>query len=197
MSDIDLSGLSDDQLVALARACCIEAIRRGAVTQDVVQDMMLTEAERARVLRNATNIEIAAVRAREREQLALDAAEKVRIEAAKAAAAQAMERAAARAAETEMMERDILRQAAAACGLSPREISVLQITGHYGRRVLINQGSRQYARDHLVDFDVKSERIKTVKRLMAAKKVLIPICAAIAAALPIGAFLDGASYNWE
>ncbi len=70
MSILDFSGLTDDQLVELARACCKEAVRRSPAAYAAVERMMLDEAEKLRVAQTATAAEAAAARARERERIA-------------------------------------------------------------------------------------------------------------------------------
>lgn len=48
MDGLDFSGLTDDQLVELARACCMEAIARSPSASAAMLDMMQDEALKAR-----------------------------------------------------------------------------------------------------------------------------------------------------
>ena len=48
MEGLDFSALTDDQLVELARACCIEAIERSPSASAAMLDMMRDEAAKAR-----------------------------------------------------------------------------------------------------------------------------------------------------
>lgn len=78
MDGIDFSGLTDDQFVALARALCAEAVKRGGGVECAVRDSVLSEAERARVAERAAEIEAERLRAKEAERVAAEAAAKVR-----------------------------------------------------------------------------------------------------------------------
>ncbi|MFG0229453.1 hypothetical protein [Achromobacter sp. 413638] len=49
MDDLDFSGLTDDQLISLARACCIEALQRSPAASNAMLDMMRDEAAAARL----------------------------------------------------------------------------------------------------------------------------------------------------
>lgn len=48
MDGLDFSGLTDDQLVELARACCVEAVTRSPSASAAMLDMMQSEAAKAR-----------------------------------------------------------------------------------------------------------------------------------------------------
>mgnify|MGYP000998730350 CR=1 FL=1 len=61
---MDLSALTDDQLIELARLVIDEGLRRNPATATATQDMMITAAERARIANLATDLEIRAARAR-------------------------------------------------------------------------------------------------------------------------------------
>ena len=54
MDELDFSGLTDDQLVGLARGCCVEAIRRSPAASDAMLDMMRSEAENAKLKNKIT-----------------------------------------------------------------------------------------------------------------------------------------------
>lgn len=82
MAEIDLSDLSDDQLVELARAVAIEIARRDPAVDAAARSAVLDEAEKLRVAQRAAEAEAARLRARERERIAEQAAAKVRREAA-------------------------------------------------------------------------------------------------------------------
>lgn len=48
MDDLDFSGLTDDQLIGLARGCCIEALQRSPAATDAMLEMMRREADNAK-----------------------------------------------------------------------------------------------------------------------------------------------------
>ncbi len=47
MDDLDFSGLTDDQLIGLAKGCCIEALQRSPAATDAMLEMMRSEAAKA------------------------------------------------------------------------------------------------------------------------------------------------------
>lgn len=75
---IDFSDLSDDQLVTLIRAACLEAVKRGAGVAGAARDAYVTEAERARVIHEVSAHEAERLRRMEEERIAREAAEKLR-----------------------------------------------------------------------------------------------------------------------
>lgn len=203
MSILDFSGLTDDQLVELVRACCKEAVRRSPAAYAAVERMMLDEAEKLRVAQTATAAEAAAARARERERIANEAvaAERARQEAAaagdRAAAAQLAAQREAEAGRRRMQaEMELVGRAAAGVGRRPAEISILHIKTRYGRRVLINLGADRFAHDHLVDYNIDTKAITTKRDLIGRKPALIQLAAEIAASYPLDTFLNGSSYPW-
>lgn len=202
MDGLDLSGLTDDQLIDLARACCVEAIRRNPEVESAMRDMMLTEAEKVRIARMSTDAEMAAARARERERIAMEAIERVRAQeraeqAARAAAQadQAAERARAAAASRLRIEIDLLDAAASLVDRHRPGISILHVQTSRGRMVYINEGGYRYTREHLVAFNASDGSISTVAALVKSKPALIEYCARVVAAVPLGAFLDGSTYR--
>lgn len=205
MDGLDFSDLTDDQLVELARACCLEAVRRNAATAAAMEAMMLSEAEKARIARSASEMEIAAQRAAERQRIAQQARAKVQCEEeartreARAAHAAAQAQAAAeKAREQERIRKRWLTRFAAPLERSPDAISVVLLDSRYGRRVLVNAGADEYAREHLADYNVGTQEIKTVRAHVKAKPALAALAAEYAAKHPRGRkFLCGADFDWS
>ncbi|MBJ7223592.1 MULTISPECIES: hypothetical protein [unclassified Brenneria] len=204
MDGLDFSDVTDDQLVELARACCLEALRRSPASAQAMRDMMLSEAEKARIAREASEAEIRAARARERERIAREAAAQTRYEEERrtasqraASAAQAAERARILAAEQRHRDMTLLRQAAAMVNKRPGDISILHCHTASGMRLMINPGWYRYARNHLVDYHIRTAAIRTVQALVKRKQELIDFCAAAAAVLPPDSFLSGSEYRWH
>jgi len=75
---MNFDGLSDDQLVALIRAACAEAVRRGEAVKAAAENAALSEAEKAQAARDAARSETERLRRKETERLAAVAAQKVR-----------------------------------------------------------------------------------------------------------------------
>lgn len=203
--DLDFSHLTDDQLVELARLCCLEAVRRGDHISAAMRSMMIDEAERARIARAAAENEAAAIRARERERIAKDAAEQVRAEdearnrsARQKRAAEAATVAAARAERTAEAERTWIRRFAAVVERRPGEISVLLSDTRYGRRVIVNLGCDRYTPDHLADHNLETGATKSTRELVKRKPVIAAEAAAMGAMNPKGTlFLCGANHDWK
>lgn len=203
MEGLDFSGLTDDQLIALARGCCEEALRRNPAAAAAMQAMMLSEAEKARIARAASEAEIAAARARQRGAIAAAARDEARrAEEKRTAAAREARAAVAAAREAERVQAEqyrdmaLLRQAGALVKAAPDKISILYCNTRRGRRVLINEGAYRYAPTHLCDYAVDSGRIKTVAALVPQKPQLAAFSAGIAEQLPLDAFLVGKNYVW-
>lgn len=159
---VDLSILTDDQLVELARLVIDEALSRSAATAAHTEHLMLAARERAATLRAGSELQARAARAAERARAAAEGAavlaEQRRVAeaaAAQAAAAQAREAEARRVAEN----RRILEEAAALLNKRPEEISVWAISG--GRRLLINKGYDRFQREHLADYD--GGKLRTIR----------------------------------
>lgn len=202
MDGLDLSGLSDDQLVELARACCIEAVRRNPEVEAALKDMMLTEAEKVRVAKMSTNAEAAAARARERERIAKAAIEAVRAQERKEQAARAAEQAAraaeaAKTAAAAKVAKDLALLDAAALLVDRKrsEISILYVQTGRGQMVYVNEGGYRYTRTHLLAFNAGSGAISTVAALVKSKPDLIEFCAQVIATAPIDSFIDGGTYR--
>ena len=77
MNIIDFAPLTDDQLVALIRAAAQEAIRRGDAVKTAAQNATLSEAEKAKIARDAAHQEEERLRQQEAEQVAREAAGRV------------------------------------------------------------------------------------------------------------------------
>lgn len=205
MDGLDFSALTDDQLVELARACCLEAVRRSPATRMAMEAMMLDEAERVRIARTAGEQEAAAIRAAERERVAREAAaavraaEEQRTGAARREAAQREGEAAVRiAAERAAASMSWLRRAGAIVGRHPQAIQLSLLDTPYGRRVLVDPGAEKFERDHLADYTVATKTLKTKRDLLPKRAELIALAAEFAALHPTQRVrLVGADYQWE
>ena len=207
MDNLDFSALTDDQLVGLLRAILQEAIRRSPAVVAAVRAASLDEQEKIQIAKESADREAAKIRASERERIAKEAAEAVRKQAAAQAAidqnariAKEAAEAVAKAAEADATKRAILAEAAALVGSpSPGEISVIVLPNgeRYGggTRVLINQGSDRYERDHLVDY-CGPTKIKTHRELVGKKPAMIEFCARLAATYNRFMAL-GSEFTWE
>lgn len=204
MDTLDFSALSDDQIVTLIRAALREVADRSPGCQDAAKAAVLDEAERVRIIQNATEQEMAALRASERERIAKAARDRVRAEQeerelqlrtaqAKAKAAQA---AAASRASGER-GRAWLTRAAGLVSQSPAGITLLVTNTKFGRRVLINEGADRYSHEHLVDYNTATLRISTTRALVAVKPRLVEFCAEFAAFYTRDLALIGAEQDWS
>jgi hypothetical protein len=81
-STLDFSGLTDDQLVSLIREALEEAASRTLACKTAAEAVFFDEAEKARLAQEATEREIDRLKREEAEQIARDAAEKVRLQKA-------------------------------------------------------------------------------------------------------------------
>lgn len=197
MDGLDFSALSDDQLLTLIKAALQEAVSRHPALGEAARAAMLDEQERLRILKEAGDREAAALRARERERLAREAAEEVRrqhaaeqaeidrIRRVKTAddALAAAEAARRKAAEQVAIKQRWLERCSALVDAPAREITLVHVRTNYGRRVLINRGGR-YERDHLADWNAESGAIKTTRALLAKKPDLAALAAEYAAKNP-------------
>ena len=209
MDGLDFSGLTDDQLVELARACCLEAARRSPAAEAAMRSMMIDEAERIRIAKAAAETEFAAARARERDRIAQEAAARVRAEedaryaqerqasaaaAAPLAAAEAKAKAAAKAAERMTW----LRRFADHLGLDPANIIVGLTRTKFGYRVLVNEGDDRFARNHLLDYNVESGEIRMVQAYVKRKPDFAALAAEFATTYtPYDVWMCGANYDWS
>jgi hypothetical protein len=203
MDGLDLSGLSDDQLVELARACCLEAVRRNPAVAEAMRDAMLSEAEKARIAETATYAELAAARARERERIALEAAARVKAKEHAATAARIAEQAKEKARQAKekalaVMHRDIalLRQAGELVGRRPATLSLLYVLTKHGRQVYINPSSDRYTHDHLCAFNIKTGEIRSTAALVKHKPALAEFCASLTEHVPLDTHIVGRNYEW-
>lgn len=76
--DLDLSGLTDDQLVQMARLVAVEIGRRTGAVRTAAEAAVLDETEKARVWRDATEEQSAILRDAERRRIREEAAAAVR-----------------------------------------------------------------------------------------------------------------------
>ena len=81
--ELDFSGLTDDQLIALIRDACEEARRRGDATETAARNVYLDEVERTRIGRAAELLEAERLRNEESARVAKEAADRVRRDADK------------------------------------------------------------------------------------------------------------------
>lgn len=200
---LDFSGITDDQLVELVRACCKEALQRNPGISQAVHDVLIDEREKARIIQTATEAEIAAMRAKERQRIAEEAVRRVR-EQADAQTTEARRKAAAEkaaaAAEKEIARanerKNWLSRFANLTGQSAASISVWIASTNYGKRVLVNEGANQFARDHLADYNISTGIIKTSKALVRAKPALVALCVEFSTLYSTGG-LCGADFDWS
>lgn len=79
---LDFSSLTDDQLVELIREACRAAVERGNGCARAAESAYLSEAERVRIAREATDRELAARKAEEADRIARQAADAVKYDLA-------------------------------------------------------------------------------------------------------------------
>jgi len=161
-----------------------------------MRDMMLSEAEKARIAANATAAELAAARAREREAIAREAAARVRAAEDAQKAKERAER--ARKAADLKRHRDIalLRQASELVGRKPVEISLLYCSTRAGTFVYINPGEYRYTREHLCSFNTQSGEIRSTAALVSRKPALARFCASLMGELALNDHVCGSEYTW-
>jgi hypothetical protein len=75
---LDFTNLTDDQLIALIRGACSDAVRRGAAVAAAAQEAYLSAAARGRIAREAAEREAERLKQEEAERVAREAAETVR-----------------------------------------------------------------------------------------------------------------------
>ena len=190
--DLDLSQLTDDQLIALARLVAAEVAQRGSDVHAAAQQVALDEAEKLRIAKRAAELEAAAARDAERKRIAEDARRAVRDATSAAATTAKLDR----ARRIQEAQRRWIARAAALVDQPPGEITVCRALTAYGDRVLINLGDR-YARDHLVDYNVGTAAIKTSRALIARKTELTAYCIGFCAEYGAGAALTGNELDWS
>lgn len=190
MSGLDFSALTDDQLLTLIKAALAEAVSRHPAVGEAARAAMLDEHERLRILRGAGERETAALRAKERERLAREAAEQVRrqneaeqAEIRRRRAAAVSEEARAKTEQQILVLRGWLERAAALLDVPARELSIVHAKTRYGERVLVNRGGR-FEREHLVDWRVGTGAIKTPRSLIGKKPDLAALAAEYATKNP-------------
>lgn len=198
MDDLDLSVLTDDQLVALARACVLEASHRRGAAGTAMEQMMLDAREKMQIARDATEAEIAAMRAAERERVANEAAATARRTQQRQTQDQAaakMRAASERLAEDKARLRNVLMEAGIIVQKPPQGLTVTYAKTYNGVRVLINQGPR-YSSEHLLDYNVETKQIRSSRSLVPHKPALAAWAVAFAAAYPLGTSISGSDYQW-
>lgn len=211
MDDLDLSDLTDDQLVGLLRAVAEEARRRNDAVAAAVNDAYLDETEKSKIAAEAAEREAAKLRAAERERVAREAAEEVRRNTEAQATAESklrreqQEHAAAEQLRAKQERRmDLIREAATLCGTDPRETYVTVWAGYSGRlRVYIQTGGTHDDGDTLVTYYAgdgdrrPAGSISTAKDLTSRKPELAEYCGLRASRSPRGMRLDPTDYIWE
>jgi hypothetical protein len=204
VAELDLGGLSDDQLLGLLRAVLQEAVRRHPGVSAAAHAAVLDEEEKARIFMEASEKEARIARARERERIAAEAQARVRAEQAAAnaeaearreqAIREAKEKEAeikaranaerivaeatreiARAEARESNHRDLLLRASALVDLPPGNICLVV----YKENVYINEGSDRYEKDHLASF--RGLKLSTKQSLISRKPGLLSLCAELRA----------------
>lgn len=201
---MDLSALTDDQLVELMRLALAEAARRTPAVQAAMDAARLDAEEAARIAHEAADREAAILRAEARAKAAKDAARAVReAEAARNAEAEAT-RNANKAAQRETRERDWLQRAADLIGRHPSDISIYCIPNRDNRaRIVVNHGSDRYDRDHLVDWTRGADTCKMPRAAVRHRAAMVALCVeiwerAFAAEKEYrDCTIEGSAYHWE
>jgi len=201
--DVDLTGLSDDQLIGLLKAGLYEARRRNPGVYAAAEGAMLEETEKVQIQNAAAERESAKLRALERERVAREAEEQVRAEfeanqceAHRKTQREAVDKAARKMAEKDACEKGWLTRAAELTERKPENISIVVANTSYGRRVMINDGNDRYARTHIVDYYPEKETIKIERGLTSKKIELTVLCAELHEHWK-QCMLSGSDYQWE
>jgi hypothetical protein len=175
MDDLDLSDLSDDQVVGLAVALAREAMRRNPALQAAFQQAIIDERARVEAAANGTARVKQAALQRIREQ-----AERAELEVQRERLRRRVQDALA----------GYLCQAAAITGRPPAELTLVwkrrDFTRGSGPRLQLNAGATgEDASWHLVDFLEASQQLHTSPGLHDKHATLLPwareACAAIRA----------------
>ena len=211
--NLDFSSLTDDQLVELLRATLNECVQRNPAVQAAAQSAIIDEKEKAEIAKQAAEQEAAKLRAQERERIAKEAAERVRreneerdrVQQAKrkeqevAKAAENAAKAASEALEKDEREKEWLRRAGQLVGVDPWNVTISYFQSSYGVRVVINLGEEsRFDRDHLVDWNAKTNKIKAKRQLIGKKPELIRFCVEFREFhRPNFAAIQAIDYHWE
>jgi hypothetical protein len=179
MDDLDLSGLTDDQVVELAALLAREALRRSPAMQAAFQHAMIDEAERSRIAAASAQ----AGRAK--------AVREIEVQATRAGYEQEKEAHRRRVATGFA---GLVNRAASIMGKPIAEVTIVWMPSMWGKggaRVHINQGQQGAdARWHLVEYIEASQTLYTAPGLRsqsaALQDITRQICA-IARALGITA----------
>lgn len=199
---MDLSALTDDQLVELMRLALAEAARRTPAVQAAMDAARLDAEEATRIAQEAADREAAILRAEARAKAAKDAARAVReAEATRNAEAEAT-RNANKAAQREARERDLLQRAADLLGMHPAEISMYMIPGREKQRIVINEGNDRYDRDHLVDWPRGSATCKMPRAHQKNRVAMVALLTEVNEywrpnKLIADCTIEGGAYQWE
>lgn len=195
--DLDLTGLTDDQLVELIRQACRETASRTPVVRLAAEAAIIDESERLTIQREAAAREAAKLRAQERERLANAAAAAVR---AAAAANNAVEEARNAEANAKIIAANAAKLAAEATAQRyrlavwadkwreiigwERDFCIVIADTRYGRRLLVNADHKPYDHRHLVDWLINTTTIKTSLAHVSQKPEIIKLAAEYAAHNP-------------
>lgn len=169
---MDLSNLTDDQLIELARIVLTEAITRNAATSAGVEMMILDARAKQLTAKAATLLEAQAARSDERARLARRAAAEIAAQRAQRNAVERMHAAEQQAEKARLRvekNREILEHAARLLRTEPQNISIWRVNTKYGLRLLINSGHNRYARSHLADYNATTGNLKAIAGLDRAK----------------------------
>jgi len=179
---MDLSTLSDEALIEVARRVEEEAARRSERVRVTVEGIALSAREKLQIARAAAERETALLRAKERERVANEARERVRQEAEAARAAEEKARAEQRAKERlsrarQEREEELnwLKRVAEILGVSYKDICLWEIPEYRdsGTRIVVNRaGDGRYAKEHLVDYATRTLKIRTKREYVSRKAEL-------------------------
>lgn len=201
--NLDFTVLTDDQLLQLVKLCCQEAVSRSGSTGAAMHQILLDEAEKARITRDASETEIRAIRAQERERIAKEAIDKTRAEEAARTQEERIRRALEKAELAKQVElkrqqfdKSWLQRFSEVVELPPSKISVNIADTRYGTRVLVNEGFNRFCKEHLVDFTISNHKIKTKRNLIKNKPDLIALCVEFSSIKDPGTFISGNDHHW-
>lgn len=179
MDGLDLSGLTDDQLVELARLVIDEALRRNSATAAATEDHLLSAAEQLRIRHAAQTLDVRAARALERERLTIEARAAARIKEDEARAAMEAKKAAAeraRVAKQNAELRAIIEKMAALTGCDPSILTLVKLLTNDIRNRMIVKDGPDFSAPRLVDW-TDGGTIKTCRAAVKHKPELAELCA--------------------
>lgn len=154
--ELDFSILSDDQLVELVRAACEEAIRRGEAVGFAARSAMLSEAEKARIMQSARDIELQRAKEKEARELAEKEAARVRFELEE----QKRKENAEKTKELWEKKEAIIARAQELLAEVWDTADSLQVWNKTDKRVYVNRTGRRFGSNHIEYYHTGTAREK-------------------------------------